>query len=292
MKTLKSSPSKQQRQSAGKQPTRVPMANVRSGYLCTSDDNATQHSHSPTVAKVTKRKKAKQLKPEAPSTHRMKTRFQTKQVSYFRIRDLPAEIRNQIYTLATVDEQPLAFATFSLPPTLSVSRQLRDETLPIFFAANTFAATIRTNWCVIMGHWHRQRDYFYDSTGVLNKSQLLSKFTPHNAPKEGIREAACFRHVELTLGCACCGKPTKLAVISLHVSGGKATAEAKLLVDLPSLDKNNLQIIFDRVKARVDHIRKQVGFHGFDPSHLSWLAKDFVHEGKAALPDAGEESDG
>ncbi|KAF2487147.1 hypothetical protein BDY17DRAFT_4174 [Neohortaea acidophila] len=283
MKTLKSSPSKQQRQSAGKQPTRVPMASFRGGSPCTSDENASHRSRSKSLAKVKKRKKSKQLKPEAPSTHRMRTRFQTKQASYFRIHDLPAEIRNQIYTLATVDEDNHAFADFDMHPILSVCRQFRAEALPIFFAANTFFATIRTNWCFRRGHWHKRGNTFYNMAGKLNMAPVFYKRTARNAPMQGVKEAAIFQNVELLIGCGCCDRGHFLAYLALHVSGGKTKLVTNMLMNhLRASDKANIQLVLDRAEALVERISKPVGFIGFTAVHIRQLAKCFLYTGKSA----------
>jgi hypothetical protein len=61
---------------------------------------------------------------------------------------LPPEIRNQIFTLAVVDEYPLLATirshgfqsyAYSLPPSLAkVCQQARKEAISLFYGANTF----------------------------------------------------------------------------------------------------------------------------------------------------------
>ena len=60
---------------------------------------------------------------------------------------LPAEIRNHIFSLAVVQDQPLRATTFTKsfrtyaipgpPPLARTCRQIRDEVLPIFYGRNT-----------------------------------------------------------------------------------------------------------------------------------------------------------
>jgi hypothetical protein len=74
-------------------------------------------------------------------------------VTGFRFLDLPAELRNMIYRILLVCNQPLTpcrldpdsilslqreYATFHCSRISQVSRQLRRETLPIFYSCNTF----------------------------------------------------------------------------------------------------------------------------------------------------------
>ena len=62
----------------------------------------------------------------------------------FRLLELPAEIRNYIYELALVEDSPIVIdpalkkAQASQPPLIRVSRQIRQETLSLFYSKNTF----------------------------------------------------------------------------------------------------------------------------------------------------------
>ena len=61
-------------------------------------------------------------------------------------RDLPAELRNQIYNLALISEQPIQITTVKArgcdvhtePGILQTNRQIRNETLKLYFEGNTF----------------------------------------------------------------------------------------------------------------------------------------------------------
>ncbi|KAK4544940.1 hypothetical protein LTR36_003845 [Oleoguttula mirabilis] len=61
----------------------------------------------------------------------------TKQTSFL---DLPAELRNDIYHLALTHDTVTVTDRLIEPALLSTTRQIRRETLPIFYGANTFEA--------------------------------------------------------------------------------------------------------------------------------------------------------
>lgn len=59
--------------------------------------------------------------------------------------DLPAEIRNDIYALAVIEEQPIAARLpFKVPPITQVCHQTRIEALPVFYAGNHFDLDIES----------------------------------------------------------------------------------------------------------------------------------------------------
>ena len=64
-----------------------------------------------------------------------------------RLTGLPPELRNRIYSLALTDTAPINLTAESgparLPSLLHVSRQIRLESLPLYFAINDFVATIK-----------------------------------------------------------------------------------------------------------------------------------------------------
>lgn len=62
-----------------------------------------------------------------------------------RLLKLPAELRNQIYHFALVEDEPVRVSDPRLhrrrePSLLSVCRQIRDESTEIYYGANNFAA--------------------------------------------------------------------------------------------------------------------------------------------------------
>lgn len=63
----------------------------------------------------------------------------------FRFRDLPAEARNRVYELAFQDTSHF-LAHVMLPPITRVCRQLRTESLPVFFSTATFKIVVSCNF--------------------------------------------------------------------------------------------------------------------------------------------------
>lgn len=69
----------------------------------------------------------------------------------FRFRDIPAEARNRVYELAFQDTSHF-LAHIMLPPITRVCRQLRTETLPVFFSTGTFRLIVS---CTFMDWYNR-----------------------------------------------------------------------------------------------------------------------------------------
>lgn len=64
----------------------------------------------------------------------------------FRFVDLPAEIRNEVYSLViSSSTSPFNILTFSTPAISKVSTQLRSEALPLFFAEANFYVNVSTD---------------------------------------------------------------------------------------------------------------------------------------------------
>ena len=92
---------------------------------------------------------------------------------------LPAEIRNQIYRLVLLSHQKLKIGTDdALQPDLTkVCRQIRCETLSIFYGNNEFVFDMYNFNCTGMVIWHRMLDSNYavgpkDGT-VMNLQPIL-----------------------------------------------------------------------------------------------------------------------
>jgi hypothetical protein len=64
----------------------------------------------------------------------------------FRFLDLPAEIRNMVYDLILPSRQVLRLRCFVTPAIARSNRALRHETLPYWFAINTFVAEVKSNF--------------------------------------------------------------------------------------------------------------------------------------------------
>lgn len=66
----------------------------------------------------------------------------------FRLEDLPAEMRNKIYSFAAMNEQKterVNLADHALPTITRASQQLRRESISVFYAATPFVIGINTN---------------------------------------------------------------------------------------------------------------------------------------------------
>lgn len=67
------------------------------------------------------------------------------EASFHRFLDLPAELRNKIYSYAVLINKPIHLAAAFAPPITRVSKQLRAEALPVFFAENSFTVEVTSN---------------------------------------------------------------------------------------------------------------------------------------------------
>ncbi|KAK5115155.1 hypothetical protein LTR85_009913 [Meristemomyces frigidus] len=71
----------------------------------------------------------------------------------FRFVDLPAEIRNNIYRIVVRGSGALRIRNFNPPAITRASKQLRAESLPVFFDVNTFVAEIKTKWTLTLDRY-------------------------------------------------------------------------------------------------------------------------------------------
>jgi len=60
----------------------------------------------------------------------------------FRFRDLPAEMRNRIIAFAVLEPEPIELYNVSPPAITAVSRELRRESMAVFFWENTFLVRV------------------------------------------------------------------------------------------------------------------------------------------------------
>jgi len=65
--------------------------------------------------------------------------------SIFRFMKLPPELRNSIYSYAVQSEGACSLATFQDPAITAVPRQIRNESLPVFFADSVFKTIVDAN---------------------------------------------------------------------------------------------------------------------------------------------------
>lgn len=105
-----------------------------------SDKRKADHSIDGTAQNV----KQRLLAPVSSSEHPMMTR---RRASFFRILDLPAELRDLIYT-AVVEPDTTPLDSFALPALLQTNRQIRKEALPVFEDYHVFTGQIGSTFCL------------------------------------------------------------------------------------------------------------------------------------------------
>jgi hypothetical protein len=93
----------------------------------------------------------------------------------FRFTALPPELRNNIYQLVVVQDEPVRLRCFRPPAITRVCRRLRAEALPVFFDVNTFAAEViaPVRWdyyAMATAQYLRKDDVRYQSIGTLRIS--------------------------------------------------------------------------------------------------------------------------
>ena len=194
----------------------------------------------------------------------------------FRLSDLPPEIRNHIYSYTTSDDNPKSLSGFRLPPLLSVSKEVRSESLHMFFATNSFKATLRSSWCVRNKHFHGPGYKRHDKAGIVELSLLL-----HDAdvglPKDAIR----FRHIEFCIKCVCCIQPLDIGYLTLSVEDRKPVVKGSAKTIQPET-KNSLNLMFAETEVVAKRIGARQLFNGFTIDDIVELASCFKH-GSALL---------
>jgi hypothetical protein len=244
----------QDRQPAGKHPTRVPIKTVTP-------------LPPPATQKQLRKARAKSVA-QLPSAHGMTTRSRARN---FRFLDLPPEIRAIIYAEACAEpSEPLDLSNFKLPLQLSVSSMLRSEALPVFFSTTTFTAKFRSNWCVRAEHIHGPEYIRYMESGKLDLSPYLRN-TPVALPKEAVR----FHNINFSVQCACCVQERVIGSLELRVVDRKP-----FVVNSSSISSNSeTKKVWTRMVEGVESQAKQIGarhlFNGFTIDDLVELAVCF-----------------
>ena len=102
--------------------------------------------------------------------------------------DLPAELRNRIYQDVLVEDEDVEIQRFAphviKPALLRTQKQIREEALPVFWAANTFAVRFVVPYQHMKGikpSGVRIAQSFLKNLGT-EKAVLLRSFRPVNAP--------------------------------------------------------------------------------------------------------------
>ena len=236
------------KQPAGKQPMLRPKstggpvsAPVTFGKK-TSRYPVPEHTHATTKSK-------KGSKAADTTSHYIMTRARSKKFRFF---DLPAEIRNRIYGYAASSsskEQPLSLEVLALPLYISPSRQFREECLPVFFAVNTFKASIVCNYCVYQLHFHGPQHLRLNETGKLHLPPFLA------AGGNGVSETMRLQHVHLSINCVCCFRGNEIATMDLRVEGKKPVVEGKVKSRFqPDASKGSVKLILQDAEGAVQTI--------------------------------------
>ena len=113
------------------------------------------------------------------------------------IRLLPAELRNEILRLAIVEDAPIE-VTQCWPGITGTSKQLREETLAIYFGNNKFQArivdledTAFIAWLEKMKGIAAHHKYLITSLEVVTEGRMI-----HMEPRSGHQTGACFPNFE------------------------------------------------------------------------------------------------
>ncbi|KAI5364238.1 hypothetical protein Slin14017_G062020 [Septoria linicola] len=103
-------------------------------------------------------------------------------ITPFRFLDLPAEVRVCIYEYAVRDTFVHRIRNFATPALARTSQQLRAESLPVWFAINTFVAEVKSNFlgisaCATHGNkaeYIAEQDTRYRRLGKLDLSAVVA----------------------------------------------------------------------------------------------------------------------
>ena len=98
----------------------------------------------------------------------------------FRFMDLPAEVRNRVYRIATEADGQLRIRFFVPAAITRASRQLRAESLPIFFDVNVFLLEIRASYTY--GRFITPQDTRFKQAGTLRLRQETIKLLKGSGP--------------------------------------------------------------------------------------------------------------
>lgn len=101
-------------------------------------------------ALVTNMRSSKRRKTSSPSKRLLRTPEGSKhasdgEASFHRFLDLPAELRNAIYSYVVHVDGPVQFSTVKAPLITAASKPLRAEAFPVFFAEHSFTVDVVTN---------------------------------------------------------------------------------------------------------------------------------------------------
>lgn len=181
----------------------------------------------------------------------------------FRIMELPAQLRNNIYSYASHDPNPIQLTDVRLPPFAHVSKIIRSEVLPAFFKENVFSAAVTTNWCVSHNEFFGPKGQLYARSGSIGLHPLLD-LGPYRLSYEAVR----FGHVKFSVICYCFhGRAVSIGEVDIKSVGERV---AELLVDttVPEQTKSALIKMGTAAKNVAKAAKAREQFNGFSVEDL------------------------
>ncbi|KAK5717522.1 hypothetical protein LTR17_016056 [Elasticomyces elasticus] len=191
----------------------------------------------------------------------------------FRLLDLPPELREFIYAYATVTEHPWGLESLRLPAIALVSKQIRAEVLPLFFAQQLFENENR-----VLSNYSEakpiseQRDTLEDLDAVSRveclsadekRRETYGYLRDTNISKETLEE---LRKGEQYLPLF---RNLRMRVVTGFFRGKQIKMEGSLFPD-------ELARTLERVRGKSDEIAKsQDRFLGFTFEDLEAIVKEF-----------------
>ena len=206
----------------------------------------------------------------------------------FRLLELPAEMRNRIYSHALcTNGEPLELAQLRSPALIAVNKQVRQESMPIFFAETTFIVSTTTNAGdygkleVIKARarplkgWktYDERAVFARKCGITGLSRPTRKWL-----KELGTEEATFRHLHFHVSLE--GYVTHRVLLLLHMTTPVAGSLISKVVGpqhtFPTPDqKAGLAVVIEAAEGVIQDCKCRSGFRGFTVRDILAIAKAF-----------------
>ena len=215
----------------------------------------------------------------------------------FRLLDLPPELRSRIYAFAVRNEFPPCFLSELLPPPLAlVSVQVWREALPVFFAENTFAVSLRSNlmsYCDIQASTPLRSASTALAKEALNERRLyeigracgiigLSKQTEAWI-KEAGPAVATFRNLDLNVYCGHAPGPSRAIMLNVSIrmsmpaaAAVEVTMRETMTGQLDANGQRGLADIKIAVRRAVDEAKSRKEFKGFALEEVVAIARAFI----------------
>jgi hypothetical protein len=276
------------------------LAGVLGVWLCGTTHSPLETSPTAALTNIKKRKQSTTSgdKPETRDVLNSPELIVSEtKAAIFRIMDLPQEVRNIIFTFAfatkTVrvchdeDHESRQLSCFKVPPLAQVSRQIRADSLPIFFSTSKFDVYVNSNLADRVaarnGEHVARTPYGRKQLGRLVMQRRLMKRLYN------FRSVAIFRDVTFNVRpfehCHHSVWERSLDVVVyvrvqfLGAAGVKVTLCRGRNVEFyrryPGFEMKDTDDMFREVRAAAETIAKSNGFKGFKIHHLEDLARLF-----------------